>query len=50
MTGKRVSCKLISNILGNGGNKKCVSVDNETSIAIEGYKTFNFDYVADEEV
>jgi len=50
MTGKRVRLIVLIIILGNGGNKKCVSVDNETSIAIEGYKTFNFDYVADEEV
>jgi hypothetical protein len=34
----------------NGGYKKCVSIDNESSIAIEGYKPFNFDYIADEEV
>lgn len=33
-----------------GGNKKCVSVENETSIAIETFKPFNFDYVADEDV
>jgi Kinesin motor domain len=36
--------------LGNGGHKKCVSVDTELTISLEGYKPFNFDYVADEEV
>jgi hypothetical protein len=34
----------------NGGHKKCIIVENESSIAIDGYKGFNFDYVADEEV
>ena len=36
--------------LDSGGHKRCVSVENETSITIEGYKSFNFDFVADEEV
>lgn len=35
---------------GNGGYKKCISVENEYSVSIEGYKGFNFDYVADEGV
>lgn len=37
-------------LLDSGGHRKCVGVENDTSIAIEGYKSFNFDYVADEEV
>ena len=37
-------------VSGNGGHKKCVAVENDTSIAIDGYKAFNFDYVADEDV
>lgn len=36
--------------IDGGGNKKCVNVENETSIALDGYKPFNFDYVADEDV
>lgn len=36
--------------IGNGGYKKCVIVENQSSIAIDGYKAFNFDYVADEDI
>ncbi len=49
MNGKKVSENSLITI-GNGGNKKCVNVENDTMIGIEGYKSFNFDYVADEEV
>jgi hypothetical protein len=38
------------NSIGNGGYKKCVIVENQSSIAIDGYKAFNFDYVADEDI
>jgi hypothetical protein len=37
-------------IAGGGGHRLCVSVENDSSIAIEGYKSFNFDYVAAEQV
>ena len=36
--------------IDGGGSKKCVNVENEVSVFIEGYKAFNFDYVADEDV
>lgn len=36
--------------IDGGGHKKCFSVENESSIALDGYKSFNFDYVAEEEV
>ena len=39
--------------VGNGGHKKCVTVENQSTIAIESkpdFKSFNFDFVADEEV
>jgi hypothetical protein len=50
MIEKRVSSMFFSLNIGGGGNKKCVNVENEGTISMEGYKAFNFDYVADEEV
>ena len=44
------SRKIEWSFIANGGHKKCISVENDTSVAIEGYKAFNFDYVAEEEV
>ncbi len=38
-------------IIGNGGSKKCVNVDNESTVTIESkpdIKSFNFDFVGDE--
>ena len=38
---------LIENIFQQGDARY---VDNDSTIGIDGYKAFNFDYVADEEV
>ncbi len=50
MTGKKVRSNDLKLCIGNGGHKKCVIVENESSIGIDGYKAFNFDYVADEDI
>jgi hypothetical protein len=37
----------------NGGSKKCVTVDNETTVTIEAkpdIKSFNYDFVGDENI
>ena len=49
-TERKVGDIFFNIILGNGGYKKCVIVENQSSIAIDGYKAFNFDYVADEDI
>lgn len=40
-------------LIGNGGHKKCVTVENDLTVHIESkpdFKSFNFDFVGDENI
>ena len=53
MIEKEVSQYQINIVVDNGGQKKCVAVENATTVILEAkpdYKVFNFDFVGDEDL